>query len=110
MLSERFKRMIQPALENEGVRKNSSAGYINDPYDVGGKTSFGIASKFWKEEYKVITDLYRRGLKSIAWDYALEFYNSHFWNHLYDEIEDESLCFKLFDFGINASPKTAVRI
>lgn len=108
MISERFERMLLPALENEGVRLGKTAGYSNIPYDIGGKTIFGIASKKWKKEYTVIKNLWTQGLKKAAYILVVEFYDTHFWNHLYDKIKDESLCFRIFDFGINGGVNTSI--
>lgn len=108
MVSERFKRMLLPALENEGVRKGKSTGYSNNSYDVGGKTIFGISRNYWKRDYDAITSLWKQELKEKAYQLVEEFYDTHFWNHLYNDINDESLCFKLFDFGINGGKNTAI--
>jgi lysozyme family protein len=42
---------------------------------------------------------------------AIEFYKaSSYWNPLYDEINDSSLAYRLFDLGVNAGVSKAVRI
>jgi lysozyme family protein len=110
MLSDKFLRIIAPALENEGVIKGKTTGYVNDAVDLGGETIYGISKRFWKKDFEVVYNLCKKGKFEEAWEYALEFYNTHFYNHFYDYINDESLRFKIFDFGINSHPQTAVRL
>lgn len=110
MLSEKYLRIITPALENEGVRKGKTTGYVNDPVDLGGETIYGISKRYWAKDYQVVYNLCKQKKFEEAWEYALEFYNTHFYNHFYDYINDESLRFKIFDFGINSHPQTAVRL
>lgn len=100
--SARFRRFVYAALINEGA-------LANDPDDVGGKTIFGIASKYWKREYEVCMAYWDAGEYIEAIEYAIQFYHKNFYSLYYDQTTDESLTFKLFDFGINASPKRAVK-
>ena len=100
--SARFRRFVYAALINEGA-------LANDPDDVGGKTIFGIASKYWKSEYEVCMAYWNAGEYIEAIEYAIQFYHKNFYSLYYDQTTDESLTFKLFDFGINASPKRAVK-
>jgi len=101
--SARYRRFVYAALLNEGT-------FANDPDDVGGKTIFGIASRYWKKDFKICMGYWKRQQYLEAIEYAIQFYHKNFYSLYYDQIRDESLAFKLFDFGINASPKKAVKV
>jgi len=100
--SARFIRFIQASLINEGV-------LANDPDDIGGKTIFGIASKYWEEDFEVVMSYWKAGKYLEAIEYTIQFYHKNFYSLYYDQFTDESLAFKVFDFGINADPKRAVK-
>ena len=86
-------------------------GFIsNDPVDRGGATINGVASRYHLEWYNIILKAYERGDKERGLELTKEFYKVKFWNHLYNDIEDSSLAFRLFDFGVNAGVKKAVKI
>lgn len=101
--SARYRRFVMASLLNEG-------GVANDPDDMGGKTVLGIASRYWPEEYQICMNYWKTGQYSLAIEYSIQFYHKNFYSYYYDKIVDESLAFKIFDFGINASPKAAIRI
>ena len=100
--SSRFIRFVIAVLFNEGF-------FANDPDDVGGKTIFGIASKYWKKDYKACMAYWKAGQYLEAIEYAVQFYHRNFYSLYYNQIRDESLAFKLFDFGVNASRRKAVK-
>ncbi len=88
---------------------NWEGQYSNDPLDNGGRTIYGVASKFWPQEFHEIYGLWQQNKKKEAQEIAKSFYRTHFWNSLYKQINDGFLIFKLFDFGINAGRRTAVK-
>jgi len=98
----KFDKAFEHLIINEG-------GYSNDPMDKGGKTIYGITSKNYPATYKIVFDLYKDGLKELALDTAKRFYQKEFWNDMYENINDSSLAFKLFDLGVNMGVKKAVK-
>ncbi len=99
----RFSKAFKHLMDNEG-------GYSNDLVDVGGKTIYGIASKYHKEWFDLVYKAYKRGDIKTAKKLTEQFYKSKFWNDKYNDIEDSSLAFRLFDFGVNAGVKKSVKI
>ncbi len=89
---------------------NNEGGYSNDPVDSGGKTIFGIASKYHPEWFNLVYTAYKSRDKKVAKDLAKKFYKSKFWNGNYELIEDSSLAFRVFDFGVNAGVRKSVKI
>ena len=85
-------------------------GYSDDKYDPGGKTIWGITERHHPETFGIIIDLLKTGNKALARLTAKNLYYRLYWNPLYDEIPDSSLAFKLFDFGVNAGVKRAVKL
>jgi len=100
---DRFPLMANKLLFEEGK-------YSDDPFDNGGKTIYGISSKNFSNEYVIAKSLYDKGYANLAKEYAINFYQKNFWNPLYDQIKDSTLCYRLFDFGVNAGKSTAVRL
>lgn len=100
--SARYRRFVQEALINEGT-------FANDPDDVGGKTILGIASRYWKKDFKICMSYWKAKQYVEAIEYAIQFYHKNFYGFYYDQLHYESIAFKVFDFGINASPKKAVK-
>lgn len=89
---------------------SSEGDFSNHPLDKGGRTIYGIAEKSFPAEFLTAYTLYLSNKKELLRDYVKKFYYKNFYHSNFDRIEDESLAFKLFDFGINASPHKAIRI
>ena len=89
---------------------NNEGGYSNDPVDSGGKTIFGIASRYHSYWFNLVYTTYKSRGINAAKELAKRFYKSKFWNDKYEIIEDSSLAFRLFDFGVNAGVKKSVKI
>lgn len=98
----RFDKAFEHLIINEG-------GFSDDPLDKGGKTIYGIASKFHPETFNLVYSLHKDGKKELALDVAKKFYKKEFWDDRYESIQDSSLAFKLFDLGVNMSPKKSVK-
>lgn len=103
-MTDRLKVMIHRLITvDEG-------GEVNDPLDSGGKTIFGISINNFPKDFKACYDLYKNHGKEAALEYAYDFYRRTFWNTLYYNIQDSSLCYMLFSFGVNGGMKKAVKI
>ncbi len=99
----KFDIAFEHLMSNEG-------GYSNDTVDLGGKTILGIASKYHRKWFDLVFSVYKSRGINAAKKIAGQFYKSKFWNDRYAFIEDTSLAFRLFDFGVNAGVKKAVKI
>jgi lysozyme family protein len=94
-----FDLAVEKTLALEGWGK-----LVNDRFDSGGLTRWGISQKSYPEE----------NIDQLTREHALELYRRDFWHPLYDQIADQEIANELFDFGVNTSargwPKLAVRI
>ena len=97
-----FPAAIEIIFQNEGIK-------ADDPYDPGNKTIFGIASKYHRLIYQEIVTLYDAGLTLKARQRAKDFFRANYWNEIYNYINDSTLAFKIFDFGVNAGKKRSVK-
>jgi lysozyme family protein len=96
--------------------------YSNVPGDSGGETWKGIARKKWPDwEGWVIVDRAKLLSQNLAILNTLlsaskelqvgveAFYCRNFWLPKYDQIADQGLCTKLFDWGVNMGIPSAVK-
>lgn len=89
-----FNRCIEVVIKNEG-------GYVNHPHDPGGETNMGIAKKFYPD----------LDIKNLTKNQAIEIYHRDYWNKMnLLGIYDENLVLHLFDMGVNAGIKTAIKM
>jgi len=102
-MQNRFALMVEKLFKEEGI-------YSNEPLDIGGETIYGISSTAYPREFLKCLNLYNRNYLNLAKEYAIKFYKKEFWNPLYEKIIDSSLCYRLFDFGVNAGINTAVKL
>lgn len=72
-------------------------GYVNDPADLGGETSFGIS----KRSYPNVD------IKALTRDGAKAIYEADFWKPLADA--DPAIKFQVFDFAVNGGLSAAIR-
>ena len=79
-------------------------GYVEDPYDKGGATKYGISSKFIQAN-----DLKIKDVKELTLLQAKEIYSIFFWNPLkIDQINDSTVQLFLFDTAVNCGKEKAV--
>lgn len=101
--NERFDDFFNLMIENEGW-------VSDDSIDSGGKTLMGISKNNFPKEFEMAWYLYEHEHFMFIKIYVKNFYFIRFYNKLYDSILDSSLAFKLFDFGVNAGVRKAVKI
>ena len=78
-------------------------GYVDDPYDKGGATKYGISSRFIKAN-----DLKIKDVKELTLLQAKEIYHMFFWNPLkIDSFNDSTVQLFLFDTAINCGNEKA---
>jgi lysozyme family protein len=88
-----FTQAVQKTLIHEG-------GFVNNPHDSGGATKYGITQ----------ADMPGVNIKNLTQEQAVAYYQEHYWKPLYSQINDQPLAEKLFDMGVLAGVKTAVRV
>jgi lysozyme family protein len=90
----KFDDYIKIILLHEG-------GYINDPLDPGGETNYGIS----KRQYPNLD------IKNLTEKQASDIYFNDYWTPMnLDILKDELLKLHLFDMGINAGIKSAIKL
>ena len=88
-----FEKCIPIILKNEG-------GYVNHPHDPGGETKYGIAKRFFPDE----------DIKNLTIERAKEIYYKHYWLPMaLRGIDNEESVLQIFDFGVNAGTRRAIR-
>lgn len=94
-----FAKAIEKTLRLEGWGK-----FVNDKFDPGGQTRWGISARSYPEE----------NIAALSYERAFELYRRDFWHPLYDQVSSQEVAEELFDFGVNTSargwPKMAVRM
>lgn len=110
---ELFDRCYDHLLKNEG-------GYANHPKDKGGETYKGIARKFHKtwpgweviDSYKQMNGFPDNTYKDKTLDKMVkDFYKAKFWYSMsLDKIVHENVVLQMFDMGVNAGTRTAIKI
>ena len=108
-----FSKCYDHILKNEGV-------YANDPQDKGGETYIGISRKYhatWEgwsliDEYKQMN-----GFPNNAYsdddlnEMVRDFYKNKFYDRMeLDLIVNENSVLQIFDMGVNAGIKTAIKL
>lgn|SRR3990172_6920665 len=105
---EIFKKCIAVVLKSEG-------GWVDDPHDTGGETNYGIADA-GDGQIDGKADLDGDGtgdvlIKQMTRDQAIEAYYLRYWRKMkLQDIHQEEAILQVFDFGINAGMRTAIRI
>lgn len=108
-----FKTAIEVTLKAEG-------GYVNDPDDPGGETYKGIARKRnskWPGWIDIDLLKSKNNFpKNLDTDTALQtkvyaLYEMNYWDKvLGDDIEDQDIAESIFDFAVNAGPRTSAKL
>lgn len=97
--------------------------YVDSKSDPGGATNFGISLRFLMTTGDLDLDGWRDGdinkdgkinaedIRLLTKEKAVEIYDLYFWrpNH-YDQIEDQKIATKIFDFAINMGSFAANKI
>lgn len=102
-----FQDYIKIILKHEG-------GYSNHSADPGGSTKYGISFKFLKSYGIDINndgEINIKDIKELTLEEATQLYFIHFWKPMrLHYIDNEDLKLHLFDMGVNAGTRTAVKI
>lgn len=95
-----FKRALAVILKHEG-------GYVNHPRDPGGITNLGVTLRTWKNWVgREVGDAEMRRLtpKDVA-----PLYEKRYFNAVRAHLMPPGLGLAVFDFGVNAGPRRAIR-
>lgn len=88
-----FNNCIEIILKHEG-------GYVNNPKDSGGETKYGIIKRYFPD----------LDIKNLTIEDAKSIYYEKYWQPmLLDQINDENIQLEIFDYGINAGIRRAIR-
>ena len=102
------------------VTMKAEGGYVNDPDDPGGETYKGIArSRNPKWSGWINIDLLKNVAdfpKNMESDASLQqkvrdLYEANYWDKIQgDQIEDQDVAESIFDFAVNAGPRTSAKL
>lgn len=99
VMSQRFLKAFTFTKSNEG-------NFSNNPHDKGGKTIYGVSSKYFPEVFQTLIDSKPEEVEEVL----KAFYYTEFWNDLYEQIFFEPLSIRLFDLSVNLGKKRAISI
>lgn len=88
-----FEQIINDVLEHEG-------GYVNDPYDRGGETNFGIAKRWYPE----------LDIKNLTVEDAINIYHGDYWIPSKAKELPSGLRKTYFDMCVNMGQRQAVLV
>ena len=88
-----FEQIIDKVLEHEG-------GYVNDPYDKGGETNFGIAKRWYPDV----------DIKNLTKSDAINIYYNNYWKPSKVDHLPNDLKATYFDMCVNMGQRQAVKI
>lgn len=89
-----FMRCIEVVLRNEG-------GLIDNPHDPGGLTNMGICQRNYPN----------LDIKNLTRTQAIEIYFHDYWSKMnLININNEDLILLIFDMGVNAGIRTAIKM
>ena len=108
-----FKKALPHVLKKEGL-------YVNDPDDPGGETYRGIARRShpkWSGWIAIdLAKLKPNFPKNLEADKELHnfvniLYQENYWAKIYgDEIYHQGIAESIFDFAVNAGPRTSIKL
>lgn len=103
----KFEDYLKVILKHEG-------GYVNNPNDPGGATKYGISLRFLKDnKIDINTDgrVDSKDIVSITIEEASDIYFRYFWSKMnLEHINNDLLKLHLFDMGVNAGTKSAIKL
>ena len=100
ILTQRFLKAFNFMQENEG-------GFSDNKKDPGLATAYGVSSKWFPDVYN---QLMAADSPEETMQILQSFYNSEFWNPLYDNMFYEPTAIRLFDLSVNQGKVPAVKL
>lgn len=97
----RFEHCLNTVLKHEG-------GYVNHPRDPGGRTNLGITQRTlesWLGE-----PVNEQRMRNLTVDDVRPIYRERFWSVVRADQMPVGIDLAVFDFAVNAGPRTSVRL
>ena len=93
--------------EQRGCGTSLRAGFGCLPGGVAGPcfAISGVNSGAWPAEFAVIAALPQAQREPLV----QQFYQNHFWNNWYAQLNSDDLCMRVFDFAVNGGSGSSVR-
>jgi len=108
---DRYPYFFEETFLNEGYYQNLKSDKGNWYKGKLYGTICGIAAKYHFKEYQEAYYLYKTGKYEALKLYAMGFYKKKgYWDDRMNDLADSSLAYKLYDFGVNADPRTATKL
>ena len=119
--SAKYMRCVNTILAHEG-------GFVDDPYDTGGATNYGISLRFLRAlqgdlktsptekdplhtgDYDSDGDLDIEDVRHLTKAQAIEIYHKYFWLPYHYETLPEKVRAKVFDMAVNMGPRQSHKI
>lgn len=98
---ELFYSTIPLVLHYEG-------GYVNDPYDRGGKTNMGITQRFL-EKYRGKAGVKAADVRELTRDDAVKLYKAEWDIYGFGRLGNTDVMKLVYDFSVNSGPALAIK-
>jgi len=95
-----FDEALAVVLEHEG-------GYVNHPRDPGGRTNLGVTQRVW--ERWLGRPVTKDEMKTLTPGEVSPLYRAWYWKKVHAHELPDGLNLHVFDFGVNAGPRRAIR-
>ena len=95
-----FKEALKIILKHEG-------GYVNHPRDPGGRTNLGVTQRVW--ESWVGRSVGEAEMRALTVEDVAPLYEKKYWRAVKAPELPAGLALHVFDFGVNAGPRRAIR-
>jgi lysozyme family protein len=95
-----FDEALREVLKHEG-------GYVNHPADPGGMTNLGVTKAVW--EAWVGRDVGEAEMRALTPMRVAPLYRKKYWDKVHGDELPSGLALHVFDFGVNAGPRRAIR-
>ena len=107
----RYPAFFEKTFLSEGYFQNNSKDKGNYFKGKLYGTICGITARDYYYHFSLAYELFRLEKYELLKDYCMKFYaKAGYWSSLYNEIDDSSLAFKLWDLGVNKGVVTAVKL
>lgn len=95
-----FPDALEILLKHEG-------GFVNHPKDPGGATNLGVTKRVW--ERWIGRRVSVQEIKDLTPERVAPLYKKRYWDKVHADELPWGLALQVFDFGVNAGPRRAIR-
>ena len=96
-----FKKCLELVLKSEG-------GYVDHPYDTGGRTNLGVTQKVWEEW--VGHPVTEKEMRALTPEKVAPMYEMKYWRTSYCEKLPQGLNLLVFSMAVNSGSGRAVKL